>query len=254
MTFVKSEAVRAPRVKLRARPSCAPTKEQPLKSDLELKTDVTAELLWDPAVNATNVGVAVRDGIVTLSGQVDNNAQKHAAERAVMRVAGVHGIALDIEVRLAPDGKRSDAEIALGALHALRWHSVVPDHKIQVDVEHGHVTLKGEVDWDYERASAEHCIRPLIGVAGVRNLITIKARADVADIGAQITAALRRHAVREANHIRVDVEGGVVTLSGQVDSLPEHDAVVGTAYAARGVSRVVDKLQVGNWRRLSAVA
>lgn len=225
-----------------------------MKSDLELKTDVTDELRWDPAVDATKVGVAVRDGIVTLSGQVDTYAQKHAAERAAMRVAGVRGIALDVEVHLAPDGKRSDTEIAQAALHALRWHSLVPNDKVQVEVENGYVTLRGEVDWNYQRASAEQCIRPLIGVTGVHNLVTITARANADDIGAQIIAALRRHALREANHIRVGVEGGVVTLTGQVDSLPEHDAVVGTAYAARGVSRVVDKLQIGSSHRASAVA
>jgi osmotically-inducible protein OsmY len=225
-----------------------------MKSDLDIKTDVTAELRWDPAVNATNIGVAVRDGVVTLSGQVDTYVQKHAAERAVMRVGGVRGMALDLDVHLAPDGRRSDTEIAQAALHALHWHSVVPGDKVQVEVDNGYVTLRGEVDWAYQRASAEHCVRPLIGVTGVRNLVTIKSRADSEDIGAQISAALRRHAVREANRIRVEVEGSVVTLSGEVDSLAEHKAVVGTAFAARGVSRVIDNLQVGSWRRDKAVA
>lgn len=215
-----------------------------MKTDLQLKADVTAELVWDPAVNATNVGVAIKDGIVTLSGEVDTFLQKHAVERAVRRVSGVRGIAVDLEVRLAPDGHRSDADIAHAALMALRWHSLVPADNLRVEVEDGGVTLHGEVDWAYQSASAEQCIRPLIGVKTVDNRITIKPRASAEDIRAQIAAAFARHARREASHVIVDVEGAVVTLRGNVDSLSEHDAAIGTAFAAKGVSRVVDKLEV----------
>jgi osmotically-inducible protein OsmY len=200
--------------------------------------------VWDPAVNATNVGVAVKDGIVTLSGEVDTFLQKHAIERAVRRVSGVRGIAVDLEVKLAPDGHRSDADIAHAALMALRWHSLVPADKVRVEVEDGGVTLLGEVDWAYESASAEQCVRPLIGVKTVDNRITIRPRASAEDIRTQIAAAFARHARREASQVTVDVEGGVVTLRGKVDSLPEHDAAIGTAFAAKGVSRVVDKLEV----------
>lgn len=215
-----------------------------MKTDLQIKADVTAELVWDPAVNATHVGVAVKNGIVTLSGEVDTYLQKHAVERAVRRVSGVRGIALDLEVRLAPDHHRSDADIAQAALHALRWHSLVPDDQVKVEVEDGWVTLSGQVDWAYQAASAEQCLHPLVGVRGVTNNVHLKQRTDPKALREDIAAAFARHAKREAQHIEVDVDGGVVTLKGQVDSLAERDAAVGTAFAARGVTRVVDQLEV----------
>ncbi len=215
-----------------------------MKTDHNLKADISAELLWDPAVNAANVGVAVKDGIVTLSGTVDTFLQKHAVERAARRVAGVRGIAVDLEVELAPDGNRSDSEIAHAALHALRWHSLVPHDAIKVEVENGRVTLTGEVNRPYEKASAEQCVRPLVGVKGVTNLITLRALVNQADVAAQIGAAFARHARREAKHITIDVDGSVVTLRGKVDSLAEHDAAIGTAWNAKGVGRVVDELIV----------
>ena len=216
-----------------------------MKNDLQIKADVTAELVWDPAVNATHVGVAVKNGIVTLSGEVDTYLQKHAVERAVRRVSGVRGIAVDLEVRLAPDHHRSDADIAQAALHALRWHSLVPDDKVKVEVEDGWVTLTGEVDWAYQAASAEQCLHPLVGVRGVTNQIHLKQRANPAQMQQDIVAALQRHAQREGKHIDVEVDGSVVTLSGRVDSIAEHDAALGTAYAAKGVTRIIDRLQVG---------
>jgi osmotically-inducible protein OsmY len=157
-----------------------------MKLDSELKADVAAELLWDPAIDATNIGVAVRGGVV--------------------------------------DAKRSDTEIAQAAVHALRWYSLVPNDRIKVEAEDGRVTLTGEVDWAYQQASAEQCVRPLVGVVGVHNLITIKPHADVEGIASQITAALSRHAQREAKHIQVDVDG------------------------------VIDKLQVDAWHRDTAIA
>jgi len=215
-----------------------------MKDDLQLKADVNAELAWDPAVNAANVAVAVQDGVVSISGPVDSYLQKHAVERAVRRVAGVRGIALDLEVRLAPEHQRSDAEIAQAALHALAWHSLVPPDSVRVEVEDGWVTLTGEVDWGYQSASAEQCVHPLVGVRGISNRLHLKQRADPEQLRAEIAGAFRRHAEREAHHIAVEVDGGVVTLSGSVHSMAEHEAAVGVAYAARGVTRVVDKLQV----------
>ena len=215
-----------------------------MKTDEQLKKDVAAELAWDPAINTTHIGVAVRSGIVTLSGTLDTYVQKHAVERAVRRVSGVRGIALDLEVRLAPGDARTDSEIAQAAAHALRWHSLVPEDKVKVEVEDGWIRLSGETDWAYQRASAEQSVRPLVGVRGVTNDISIKARANASEISRDISSALERHARREAQRIAVDVEGGVVTLRGTVESLADRQAVVGTAYAARGVSRVVDQLEV----------
>jgi osmotically-inducible protein OsmY len=215
-----------------------------MKTDIQIKTDVNAELLWDPEVDATSVGVAVRDGIVTLSGTVDTYARKHAVERAARRIAGVRGIAVDLEVRLSPGHARTDAEIAQAAVHALRWHSLVPDDKVKVVVENGWVTLSGEVDWGYQSASAEQAVRPLIGVKGVGNEIRLKQRASPAQIQADLSAAFGRHAQRQADHVSVEVDGGVVTLRGTVDSLAEHDAAIGTAYSAKGVTRVIDRIEV----------
>jgi osmotically-inducible protein OsmY len=215
-----------------------------VKSDLQLKSDVDDELAWDPSINATNIGVAVKDGVVTLSGHLDTFAEKHAAERAVRRVSGVRGIALDLEVKLPSSAQRSDSEIALAATAALGLNSLVPAGKVQVQVENGWVTLTGEVDWGYQFASAEQSIRPLPGVRGLFNRIAIKPRVDGKDIGAQIAAALTRQAMREARHIDIKVEGGVVTLSGRVHSMAEHDAAIGVAFSTKGVSHVVDHLQV----------
>ena len=216
-----------------------------MKTDSQLRTDVIDELAWDPAINALGIGVIVKEGVVTLTGHLDSFAEKHAVEKAVHRVAGVRGIALELDVTLAAEHKRSDSEIAQEAATALRLNSLVPDGKVQVEVENGWITLTGEVDWSYQLARAEQCVRTLTGVRGLYNRITIKPRASGQDIGAQITAALTRQAMREARHLTVEVEGGVVTLWGHVHSMAEREAAVGAAFSARGVSRVVDKLQVG---------
>lgn len=215
-----------------------------MKTDTQLKADVTAELAWDPSINAAGVGVMVKDGIVTLTGELDSFAEKHAVERAARRVSGVCGIAVELDVKLSGDHKRSDSEIAKTAVAALRWHAWVPDEHVKVEVEDGWVTLSGEVDWRYQLTSAEQCIRPLMGVRGITNKISVKRCASENDISADITAALRRQAQREAEQIEIEVDGGVVTLKGKVHSMPEHDAAVGAAWSTRGVSRVVDLLSI----------
>jgi osmotically-inducible protein OsmY len=215
-----------------------------MKTDLQLKSDVTAELVWDAAVNPTRIGVAVRNGVVTLSGEVETHLEKHAVERAVRRVGGVRGIALDLQVRLAPAHERSDADVAQAAVAALAWHSLVPEDKVKVAVEDGWVTLTGEVDWGYQSASAEQCVRPLIGVKGLSNQIRLKQRASAQDLRAGIESALTRHAQREARHISIEVDDGIVTLRGEVGSMAEREAALGTAVAAKGVTRVIDKLEV----------
>ena len=215
-----------------------------MKTDPQLKSDITAELAWDPGVDGTRIGVAVKDGVVTLNGEVDTYLQKHAVERAARRVAGVRGIALDLVVRLGREHARTDAEIATAAINALRWHSEVPDDRVTVEVEDGWVTLNGEVDRAFQSASAEQAVRPLIGVRGISNQITLRPLADARDIRHELQAAFARQAGREARHVEIDVDGGVVTLRGQVHSLAEHRAAIGTARAAKGVTRVVDRLEV----------
>lgn len=215
-----------------------------MKTDSQLKSDVTSELAWDPAVNATAIGVQVRDGVVTLTGHLDSYAQQQAIEEAVHRVSGVRGIALELDVMLGSGQARGDSDIAKAALHALRWHSWVPHERIRVEVEDGWVTLSGDVDWHYQLSSAEQCIRPLLGVRGLTNRITVTPRVSQKDVFGEIVGALTRHARREAQGIVVEVEGGVVTLRGDVDSLSERDAALAAAAATRGVSRVVDQLSI----------
>ena len=216
-----------------------------MKTDVELKQDVTAELAWDPAVNATAIGVAVKDGVVTLSGHLATFADKHAAERALRRVAGVKAIALEIDVKLSSDHQRSDTDIATGAEQVLKWNTLVPLKAIQLTVDHGWVTLQGDVEWDYQRRSVEKAIRPMMGVVGISNEITLRAGPKVTDLSRKIEQALTRQATREAKHIQVDVEGTTVKLSGTVHSWQERSAAQGVAWSAPGVHSVINDLRVG---------
>jgi len=215
-----------------------------MKTDAQLKRDVTAELEWEPSINATHVGVSVNDGVVTLTGHLDTYTEKYAIERAVQRVAGVKAIAVEVDVKLDPGHKRSDSEIAIAAEAALKWHSLVPSDRIQVKVEKGWVTLKGEVDWNYQRESAERAVRPLTGVVGVSNAITLKVTTTPANVATRIHDALARHAEHEAKHIEVVVNGSVVTLRGHVDSWAERTAAYGAAWSAPGVLSVVNEIKV----------
>ena len=216
-----------------------------MKSDSQLKQDVSTELDWDPSINASQVGVAVKDGVVTLSGHLDTYAEKHAVERAAQRVHGVKAIAVELDVKLAPSHQRSDSEIAAAAESALKWHSLVPAERLQVKVEKGWVTLNGEVDWEYQRRSAEKAIRPLTGVIGLSNAVTLRPSTSPANVANRIRDALTRHAEHEAKHIEVIVNGSVVTLLGKVDSWPERTAAYGAAWSAPGVMSVVNELTVG---------
>lgn len=215
-----------------------------MKSDTQLKKDVEAELEWDAVVNANNVGVAVKDGVVTLSGHLDSFAEKYAAERAVQRVLGVKGLAVEVDVRLGSTAKRTDADIAIAAESALRWHALVPEDRIKVMVEKGWVTLSGEVDWDYQRNHAMKAVRSLTGVLGVTNSLTVKAQVTPANIRQRIHDALERQADREAKNIEVTVSGHTATLKGQVHSWAERSAAQGAAWSAPGITSVVNELRV----------
>ena len=215
-----------------------------MKTDTQLKKDVSSELEWDPAINAAGVGVAVKDGVVTLSGHLDNYAQKYAVERAVQRVEGVKAVAVELDVKLAPDHKRSDTEIAQAAEQAFSWHSLIPAERIRVKVEKGWITLTGELDWAFQRTNAEKAVRPLTGVIGVTNSITLKPQAAPVNVTTRIQDALTRHAQTEARNIDVAVSGAVVTLRGKVHSWSERTAAQGAAWSAPGITQVVNELQV----------
>lgn len=215
-----------------------------MKSDTQIRDDVLAELRWDPAVNPTDVGVIVKDGNVTLTGHLSSFAQKYAAERAVQRVIGVRGVAVELDVRLPSSHQRTDAEIAAAVERAIEWHTLIPTEKVHPKVEKGWVTLSGEAEWDYQRRAAEGAVRNLLGVTGVTNLITVKPRVKADIVEGRIREALERQANREAKKIEVGVAGTAVTLRGKVHSLAERHAAQGAAWSAPGVTRVINDILV----------
>ncbi len=215
-----------------------------MKSDAELKEDVLTELAWDPVVPHTRVGVAVKDGLVTLTGHLDTYAQKVAAQRAAERVNGVHTIAVEIQVTPTGAHQRSDTEIAAAVQHALSWNTSVPADRVTVLVEKGVVTLNGELDWNYQRRALERIIRPLKGVVAINDNIRLKSQPIPEKIADRIAQALTRQAVREARHIEIDIDGSVVTLRGRVHSRAEKNAAEGVVWSAPGVSHVKSQLTV----------
>lgn len=215
-------------------------------NDKLLQQDVIDELDFEPSIDSANIGVAAENGVITLSGHVPNYAQKIAAERAVWRVKGVKAIAQEIQVRFANDKKSNDDEIAQRALDILAWSTPMPHEAVHVKVQGGWVTLTGEVSWNYQREAAETSIRRLSGVLGVTNGIALKPVAQPADIEERIRNALKRQAEVEAGRIRVSVlDGGKVSIEGNVDNWEERRAVERAAWSAPGVRMVEDHLRIG---------
>jgi len=215
-----------------------------MKTDLELKQDVQSELLWDPLVPEARIGVAVNDGVVTLTGHLDTYAQKIAAKRAVERVSHVKAIAIELDVIPSGLHQRSDTEIAAAVEHALSWNTSVPQDRVKVLVEKGWVTLSGELDWNFQRRAVERMIRPLKGVAGITDNIRLKSLPLPVNLSHRIEEALTRQATREARRIEIELDGSVVTLRGRVHSWAEKNAAEGATWSAPGVSRVNNELIV----------
>jgi osmotically-inducible protein OsmY len=213
-------------------------------SDLDLKQDILDALDFDPSLEAAHIGVTVENGIVTLTGHVATFAERARAERVVSRVKGVRGIAEEIEVRPADSHLTADDEIAARAVNVLRWNTAVPEDRIQVRVADGVVTLKGSVEWHYQREAAERALRSMTGLRGLINQLSVSPHASVGDLRERIEKALRRDAEIEAQGITVSVSDGTVTLEGKVHSYAERRAVENAAWAAPGVKRVEDRLQV----------
>jgi osmotically-inducible protein OsmY len=213
-----------------------------MKTDSELRHDVERELEWEPSVDERRIGVSVIDGIITLSGDVGSFAEKWNAERAVERVAGVRGIANELEVRSATE--RSDTDIAKAAADRLSWDVMVPEGKVTVEVTNGWVTLKGEVPWDYQRRAAERAVRNLAGVKGITNLVTVQPRLEPKDVKKRIEETFARDATLEAQHITVEVTGGEVTLRGTVRSWADRHDAEKAAWAAPGVRSVRNLLTI----------
>ena len=215
-----------------------------MKDDKELQRDVLDELQWEPSVDAAEIGVTARDGVVTLTGGVPNYHEKVMAERVAKRIHGVKAVANDIEVRLRGAGERTDTDIAQSALDALKWKSYVPGDRLKVTVSKGWVSLGGEVDWHYQKEAAETAVRPLLGVRGVINQIAVKPRASSAEVKSRIEAAFKRSAEMDAKKVRVETHDGKVTLRGDVRSWAERQEAERTAWAAPGVSAVENHIVV----------
>jgi osmotically-inducible protein OsmY len=215
-----------------------------MKTDTQVQQDVLAELNWEPSVNAAQIGVEVKDGIVTLAGHVGSYAEKLGAERATQRVAGVKALAIEMDVTLPALSKRTDADIARSAENVVEWSTELPKHSVKVMVEKGWITLSGEVDWEYQRQAAADAVRHLMGVTGVRDQITIKTKVSSSRVKSEIETVLKRRAIADGHKISVEVHGADVTLTGTVHSWSERELVRHSAWGTPGVRNVVDHLAV----------
>ena len=216
-----------------------------MKTDSQLERDVLDQLRFEPSVRETEIAVSAKDGVVTLSGFVDSYAEKRETLRAVERLSGVRAAVDNLEVRLPVAYTRSDTDIAHTALNALRWDTQVPHDNIKMTVRDGWITLDGQVDWQYQRAAAEHAVQNLMGVRGVTNLIAVQpASASPYDVSQLIKETLRRSAEVDAESITVEAHEGTVTLRGTVHSFAERRDAERAAWAAPGVTRVDDRIAV----------
>ncbi len=211
------------------------------KTDIQLKQDIEAELLWDPKVNAAQIGVSVDHGAVSLLGQVDTYVEKWAAEDATRRVSGVRAVAQDLTVKILIDHMHSDAEIAGAVLSALKWDVAVPA-TVTAKVTNGTVTLEGKVNWNFQRDAAERAVRNLAGVVAVNNVVTLKSHPSAAQIKEDVQAALHRQSATDTHAIRAATSGGTVTLTGQAASWQAIDHATDAAWAAPGVTEVIDHI------------
>lgn len=215
-----------------------------MKTDLQIQRDVMDELNWEPSLNASEIGVAVKNGVVTLSGKVDTFSKKLTAERAAKRVAGVKAVAEEIHVGFPLGYAKTDTEIAELVLTALQWHTAVQDERVKIKVEEGHVTLEGEVEWEYQRTSAKTAIEQLAGIRSITNLITVNPQITALDIRQKINSAFHRSANIDSERVDVNVIDNKVILSGRVRSLAEKEDAEAAAWAAPGVTSVENNLEV----------
>lgn len=217
-----------------------------MKSNSDLQQDVIDELRWDPSTRDCEIGVAARDGVVTLSGEVASYAQKLAAEAAAERVAGVRALAEDLKVKLPSSMERSDTDLAHACLNALKWDVDVPDEGLHLKVENGWVTVEGSVGTHFQRQAAERAVRYLTGVKGIINHAAVKpSGVSTTEVGRKIKAALHRSAELDASRIQVEAHDGRVTLKGTVRSWAERTDAERAAWSAPGVTAIDDQIVVG---------
>jgi osmotically-inducible protein OsmY len=215
-----------------------------MKNDAQIKQDIFDALKWNPQVKQEHIGVTVHNGAVTLTGHVPTYWQKSAAKQAAKDVADVRAVVDNIEVRLASEMKATDEGLAERIANVLKWSVSLQGKNVKAEVRNGTVTLTGEVEWQAQRGNIERNIEHVSGVANVVNLIVVKPRLHAADVKKEIRDALERHADIEASKITVDASDGTVTLSGTVESLAELDRIEDAAWAAPGISRIVNNIRV----------
>jgi osmotically-inducible protein OsmY len=216
-----------------------------MKTDAKVRADIFDELKCEPSIREAEIGVAVKDGVVTLTGHVESYARKYAAERAAERVSGVRALADDLHVKLPSDEARTDTEIAHAVANAIDWDVEVPPG-ITARIEKGWVYLDGSVEWQYQKGAAERAVRYLTGVQGVTNRIVFKpVRVSTTDVSMKIREALHRTAELDASRITVEAQDNRVTLKGKVRSWAERADAERGALAAPGVTSVDDDLEVG---------
>jgi osmotically-inducible protein OsmY len=214
------------------------------KSDTELKTDVLAELQYEPSVKVTDIGVLVQDGVVTLNGFATNYGEKWNAVRAAKRVAGVRAIADDIVIKMMDSQYRSDGDIAMAVANRMDWSTMVPKGAVEVSVRDGHVTLEGQLEWWYQKHAAENALEHLAGVKGLTNLITIKPNESASDINTAIYSAFERNYMLDARKIQVETSGNQVVLRGTVRNNDEREEAERVAWSAPGVYSVDNQVNV----------